>query len=603
MALVDIIPRFKSYFKKDGAGLHTFMEFKLHSQRFVDILGKIDMKWNIVISYDRLISNQETGENIPSLIEKGKKKGLMEAYHKKWIALALALDLFRILATNMQRFVSEKDAYLARIKALDLELALKLEPLVLSPQEGLEFLAPIKGILNNPQMVISYIKTHYDELMQKIDRMKYKETAEELRRIVVILSNRETEELLRCINDVKSWPYRGAYGINLYIERTFLFLNGGKSKYDGEAFLGFRLHFRDKELVTVLLKAPQFRKLMTYRQEIEFFVEARNAIQKSVETEGKWEGFYAFYNKLDENIRKVRDVYGNDQFAKILEVFKEKKHEAPIDWENELYMLYEDLIKKAYQLVVEPAARALIGIFEARIKKIEEGKVSALNELRKLLKEKDELYKTKREFAKILRKKRERLLSELKKDRLEFEALIREIVLAMPEFESKFNQITQHKNLVRDLLVEFAILDTSIAWENFTSSNMVVVDNNESSLENDNTSKMLARGLSGMYNRLNAAGKEKKNKSRIEKKLRQDLLLINELFLLSKNRILPQIIICVNHINSKLDGYVPETNAILKRIAISRTQNRAKIFELGQREKQIGNVTPDKTEEEFRQAA
>src|SRR3989338_2449226 len=452
-------------------------EFKRLLLDFKRKIFMLNSRWARAINYNEMLRNAETSMPSVSILDKFKRIGLAEIYNKKGIALRLAFVLYKKLESSPQEFYSSRQEFTTKITEFYSELGENIKSLTLPKQnEVLVILSPIMKVINNPQIVASYIVTHYTELMQKIDRMNDKKIASKLRHTIMVLSNMEIKELDRCISDVRSWPYRGAYGINLYIERTFLLLNGGKSKYDGEAFLGFRLHFRDKELVTVLLKAPQFRKLMTYRQEIEFFVEARNAIQKSVETEGKWEGFYAFYNKLDENIRKVRDVYGNDQFAKILEVFKEKKHEAPIDWENELYMLYEDLIKKAYQLVVEPAARALIGIFEARIKKIEEGKVSALNELRKLLKEKDELYKTKREFAKILRKKRERLLSELKKDRLEFEALIREIVLAMPEFESKFNQITQHKNLVRDLLVEFAILDTSIAWENFTSSNMVVVD-------------------------------------------------------------------------------------------------------------------------------
>ena len=147
-------------------------KFVTRCRRLYALLKKMTYAEDLIVNWEAILSNKETGENIPSLIEKGKRKGMMEAYNKKWIALSLAIDLFRMLATNMQRFVSEKDAYLARIKALDLELALKIEPLMLSPKEGLEFLAPIKGILNNPQMIVSYIKTHYDELMQKIDRMK-----------------------------------------------------------------------------------------------------------------------------------------------------------------------------------------------------------------------------------------------------------------------------------------------------------------------------------------------------------------------------------------------------------------------------------------------
>ena len=570
-------------------GADAFTEFEKLLGKFAPLLVEIEENWKIIGSWEAILSNMETGEGIQSIVDTSKKKGLLESYNKKWIAFGLALGLYKILVQNMQRFVSEKDAYLTRVKALDLELALKIEPLIISLQEGLGFLGPIKAIIDNPQLVISYMKTHYDELMQKINRMKYKTIAEDLRKIVVILSNKETEELIRCINDVKSWPYRGTYGINLYIERTFLLLNGGKSKYDGEAFLGFRLHFKDEELAAYLLKTPQFRKLMTYRQEMEFFSEARNAIQKSVKTEGKWEGFYAFYNKLDENIRKVRDIYGNEQFAKILEAFREKKHEAPIDWENELYALYEDLIKRAYQLVVEPAANALTRIFEARIKKLEEEKASALNELKKLLREKDPLYKIKKEFATILRKKRNMLLKELERERIEFNALMRDVVVELPKFETKLGMVIERTKIESKLVYNFRILQTLSAWREFGLNRTKVLEYDEGIFKDDNAVRQLNQLIFEEVRSSEIAEKESRLKNIVENDYRESLPVIRDLILAASNTFKPSMHKLVLYINSRMIDYIPEVSTFIKSDqaeTVTQQPKRDKIYDFEAARKQ-----------------
>ena len=90
-------------------------------------------------------------------------------------------------------------------------------------------------------------------------------------------------------------------------------------------------------------------------------------------------------HKGPKYIEKVRDEYGNKEFADFLSRLHGKIHENPKAWIDELAELGSVLIKRAYPLVIQPAANALIRIFEARIKELEGKKASAIKDLQKLL--------------------------------------------------------------------------------------------------------------------------------------------------------------------------------------------------------------------------
>lgn len=551
---------------KSNQNSDVLQEFSVRFNHFAGLLKNLDNKWAMVQNWNSVISNAETEENKPSLIVKGKRKGLADAYNKKWVAFGLALELYRALITDAQRFASEKKGYSARIKALDFELALKIESLILSPRGVLEFLRPLKAIVDNQQLVIGYIKTNYDEVMRKINTIKDKKTADELRRIIILLSNREVDELSRCINDVRSWPYRATYGIKLFIERATLYLIGGNSKYDGETFLGFHLHFKDLGLSNELYKTPEVRRLLTYQKEIGFFNSMSSAIRESVRTQGKWEGFYAFYNNLDKGenyIRKVREGYGNENFAKLLEEFKARKHELPEGWAQELAELSETLVNRAYQLVIEPAANAFIRIFEEKIKKIEEGKASALNNLKKLLMEKDSLSKAEKEFAGILRKKRKKLIVELEEERNEFNALMMDIVVSMPNFESKLSELLDKLETNKELIAEHYILDLSAKFRKFTLFNIPKIPSDESSIENEMTTQALTRASFGIIKSFPLAYTEIKIKALVENKHKLALQLLGSLIPIC-NTLLLQIEKCILHINSKKTHYTDDIEIVLQ---------------------------------------
>lgn len=545
--------------------IEVFDEFERLRQQFASILNEVDSRWNPVVNWMYVISNAETGENLPSIIENGKRKGLLETYNKKWIAFRLALDLYRILITDTARFSSEKQQYLSRIRLFDPELAKRIMPIVVSGNGALGILAPIRGMANQ-QVVVSYVKTRYDDFMRQIDGMQDKKAADKLRKLVIVLSNREIEELVRCINDIRNWPYRAAYDIPFFIERGFLFLNGGRSKYENVSFLGFNVHFRDTELVTEMKSSSEVRKLLTYMQEIQFFKMTRDAIKRSVETEGKWEGFYEFYNNLKKGknyIKIVRERFGNEEFARLLEAFEEKKHEAPIAWESELENLDQQLIHRAYQLVVEPAAQALIKIFEARIRKLEQEKGTGLADLQKLIAEQDSSLKARGTFLRLLAKRREELRKEMENERREFENLMETVISAMPNFEDRMKQVDKITEANNELVSSAKVMNSLRDWQKFVAGHLNMLKGWDI-LENRTITSLL-RATFGGYKSMNIAERILRIKGILEWKYEQGIKLLQSLIQTSNEVILPSVEKCRSHIDSRLSGYTGDVTPVLNR--------------------------------------
>ncbi len=557
-----LISRFLRPPKKSKEG-EVLDEFELNLDKLKKIMQEIDQKWMIVTKWNIILSNAETGENMPSIIEKGRRRGMVEAYNKKWIAFGMALTLYRLLflekGTNGRNSAQGKSQLLSRIKQFDPKLAKKIESLDFSKHEEPEIFGQLRGIMNNLQLITTYLKTHYDEVLRILDTFKDKKKATELRRIIIVLSNLESEELTKCIDDVRNWPYRSdrvAYGIRLFMERAKLFFNGGQSKYDGKMFLGFNSHFRDKELVSEMIRSPEVRRLIYYLKEIEFFRMAAYSIRKSVETQGKWEGFYEFYDNLDRGrnyIQMVRETFGNEDFARLLQAFKEKKHEAPVDWEKELEKLERDLENPVYadKVVIEAAANALVRIFEAKIKRLQEEYAAALKNFQKLLIEEDVISKGMKKFLKILAKKRKELKAELEIEELEFEALVEDVILAMPEFDLNMEKAMEIADTREELLAESRVLDASLNWRKFVLSNI--------SPPNE------GRATAGSYNVLRTSLAEVKIKSRVTEKHKESLVIIQDLIEFAQKQILSKLAECMEHINSKLKDYTEDVRVFLNR--------------------------------------
>lgn len=556
----------KSIMNDQNDSSDIFDKFRRLYGQFDRLSEQINDRWSLILNWEYLLANAETGENTPSLIEKGKRKGLMNLYNKRWIAFGLAYDLYRILNTDSVRFSSEKQQYLSRIRNLDPELAQKITPIVMQGSGSLGILGPIRGIIGNQQLVVSYVKTHYEDLMSQIDRMEDKKTADRLRKTIVLLSGREIEELNdRCISDVRSWTNRAVYGIPLFIERGFLFINGGRSRYDREVFLGFKMHFRDEELVNEMKRTPEIRRLLTYQIEIEFFNRMSSAIRESVRTQGKWEGFYNFYDNLDKGenyIKVVRENYGNEKFAKLLEAFKEQKHEAPVDWATELAELSHTLMSRAYQLVVEPAAQALIRIFDARIRKLGQERAAAFVELQKLIAERDPSSKARRAFADLLAKKRKKLRKEIENERREFENLMQPVILAMPDIESKIGQLDQMTEDTNELRASNEVMYMLSDWRRFVAGNLKTIGRADEMLD-DSVISEITRSTLGNYKSIKLAVRNKKIRDMVGVKYDEGIKILQRVIETNNSIMIPAIEKCVSYINSRYVDYVNEINNFL----------------------------------------
>ncbi len=519
-------------------------------------------------NWDKIISNVETGDDSPSLVTKGRKIGLVEVYNRKWIALRLALSLYRTLLASKQKFEQERKQVIRQIFSFDPELANMIASIRMPEASNLEGLEQLKKeIIKNPNDAISYIKTSFNGILKQVNVVQDKKKSEELKRLVIEVRNQESEELLRCLNDVRSWSYRVTYGIDLFIQRPVLFLIGGKSRFDNESFLGLQTNFKDLDLAKQVYKSSEIRKLITYKEELKFFSEARYAIRKSIETQGKWEGFYAFYNNLDngENyIKRVRGRFGNEEFARLLEIFKEKRHEDPSYWEHELGELTERLLKRAYPLVVEPARQVLIRIFDSRISDLTSKGLSALDQLKDKLTEADAYTKFRIQFLEIIAKRRNELKKNLKNEQEEFRSASMDILLAADEFGIKFEQLIADVNSPKEMIVQKQILDLSMAWRNFINRTLSPLNLSEEEIEKSVPNESLEQSKFGIFSALKVAEIELANKRKLEKKYEAGVIILNQLIDLISNSLNPGFNKSNTYIRSRLPDYAGQVKSLLE---------------------------------------
>lgn len=407
---------------------------------------------------------------------------LMTKYNKKWIAFSLALDLYRILLQDIQRFVSERQGVVAKIRPLDPELAKRIELLELPSREELAVLEPIDRMLGeDPALAINYLNIHYQEIMQQLRAFNDKETAYELRRIMILLSGEEIAELNKCINDIRRWlTYRLTNRIDFFTDRLQLYVRGSKGTKDeisGEIYLGLASNFKDVDLVREMFKIPEVKKLWTYKEEIQFFRWAASTIKRSLQEEGKWEGFYEFYNNLRRGkkyIEMVREKFGNIEFADFLERLPENVHENPQVWEADLEKLSKVLENPNYQNkhVIEPAQQVLLTIFNARIQQLLEKRRTAVTELKAFLDKKiseiqNAKLTTQKNFVRITKKKKKKILAEWERMKSEFEIKEKKLVLRGSIYLGICDKLLEELHLGRKFGIYYRLLDISMKWINF----------------------------------------------------------------------------------------------------------------------------------------
>lgn len=302
----------------------------------------------------------------------------------------------------------------------------------------------LKDLQRTPELATNNIRTNLNELIGLMQLFDSKEISK-LQHAILMLSKLEINELNKCVEDVKRWPnYRLINRIEFFIERLTLFAIGGRSKYDGEAFLGFNMHFKDIELIKQMYKTTEIKKLWTYKQEMEFFTWARQVIIKARE-QPRWEGFLGkegfYYNlrKGKKYIKMVKDRFGNIEFANLLERIRKEIGESPIEWDRELAELQHRLHDFTYQNVhvIEPARQALLILFQNAINRISSSKVE-LNELNSILKT----------LEKNIKKRMKRIKKEVAKLRKKFEKIDNLVA----------DELSKTMPVLIDLMVKFGIM-------------------------------------------------------------------------------------------------------------------------------------------------
>ena len=184
----------------------------------------------------------------------------------------------------------------------------------------------------------------------------------------------QAAELMHCIEDVRqAWtrllldPYISR-GVDAIIRRIGFYLKGGS---DGRvSFAGIFSQYGNRKLAEQILADKDLKKLRTLRKEVAFFDMIAKELKLALTNEG-WKGFYGedgVYSNLRKGkkyIEKVRNEFGNEEFATLLEKFDDRVHEQPELWRKELQEL-DDTIKNPKFIrenVVYPAQRSLLRIF------------------------------------------------------------------------------------------------------------------------------------------------------------------------------------------------------------------------------------------------
>lgn len=539
--------------KKQATTEEAAEEFEKISERFTILLNQIEEAWGMLDAWEFLISNEE----------------VFEKYNKKWIALSLALQLYRVCIRNPNEYSQKREESLPKINQLFPELAKEIKVLGNMPsKKELEVLVPIFNMLNqNEETAINYIRTDYEKIMQKVEEFNDRETARELRRIMTLISGQEIDELSKCIADIHNWTrYRLAKNrTEFFTERLAVYVKGGTAS-DGADYLGIASHFKDGDLARNMFSIPAVKKLWTYKQEIKFFEWARDVILKSLREQGRWEGFYEFYNNLRKGknyIRIVREKFGNEEFAALLEGLHEKIHENPELWAQELQQIDAKLRDETYQnkQVIIPAAEALIALFESRIGQIKTQKERETKDLREFLARKIEQIqhpesKIKNKFLRILARNRKKLKRELKDERLRFKLYMADIVNIIPDFVSNYLKVS-NINTRQEIIQEKKILSGLSAWSQFLQDSVGPLSYGEVQ-EGDNIVKSSTRAIAAAYRKADIAKKELELKKRFEEKFAHNLSLLKEMVLNIENDLFPNIEKLKSQISGKLNDFVPD---------------------------------------------
>ena len=296
---------------------YTLPEIRDFAKEFVSILDEIYRReivrfnWRDVI-FNRSVIGASANPNISDT------RGLLYRHHKQFRAFAVAAHLYPLSAQSLARFSLEIRGASVKIEPYDLELAKRLRYFDVPSRPEFEWLKPIVDALNqDPQLAIIQIKTHYQEIMQKLRAFNDKKTAYELRRLIALVTGSEINELLKCENDINRWnDYLLKFGIAALSQRLEMYLRGSKNTTDdisGQIYLGLASNFKDADLAKQMMQVPEIRNIWTCQQQLTLFNNTRyyviEALRQPLEfyRRGKYEFRVNRDNSVDYRAAGSRD--------------------------------------------------------------------------------------------------------------------------------------------------------------------------------------------------------------------------------------------------------------------------------------------------------
>lgn len=585
MALIKI-PFMKKETRADRNSNHSNIEeFENLLNELNAIMERVTEKWAIMEAWDDLTSNKESDEDFPGSTK--KKKGLLEIYYKRLRAYSLALDLYKILAQDgIQRYSLHKQWYVRNIGNLNIELGKRLDlQLTIPSEKELEILEPILEMLNkDSQLAIGFVNAHKQEIIGQLQSFNDKKTAYNLRKIIILMSGDEITELNKFINDVRRWTaYRLTNRIEFFTERIKLYVKGGNDEAGNETFKGIAADLKDADLAKYILNVPEIRKLWTYKEEMEFFSWARYVVNQALRPTGKeslfWgternkfkDGFYYNLREGKNYINTVRNKFGNPEFADFLERLDEKIHQDPNIWERELAELEYKLHDYTYQNmhVIAPAQQALIRIFGQRLEQLMTARSNCSDILKSLLASRiQELRNAKltlqKKFVEILRKTRNKVNSDVEKERREFESLQQDIILAMPEFWAKYIAVIELSKMEQATMLTKRALRILSRWRKFALSKMDIFTKQEDAFKDYNTMRRMTAIIAADEMGSRAAEKLAAIKNTVSHNFEQGLPIVRDLISTLQDTILPKTSALISAMERKLPHFIHEVDLYFK---------------------------------------
>lgn len=299
----------------------------------------------------------------------------------------------RLMQAYLKSDTAVVNGFLKAIRSRDSEFAMKISRIIPSSGSNKIFEELLKVYQQNKSKFMPYIKTHFQELATAARSLEDDKLSKELVLLLSVISRHELEYISRYNEECRAWvalPY-ARYPIEFFVRRIDLFLKGG---FDNEVeFKGMYKDFGDTNLAGFITKNSAVKNLWRYGHQIEYIKKLISLCVKS-EKSGSWEGFYGqegFWGKegdkkgknFDRYAKNFEGVYGNFDFAAMLESEKDKIGENPEAWggiwqgskllkDGFLPQLLRKLQDPAYQrqMIIAPASAELQKAFTQREKEL-----------------------------------------------------------------------------------------------------------------------------------------------------------------------------------------------------------------------------------------